>query len=69
MTATLTFAPSRRTVIKPLGSARARPGDIARIFDPSGRGSVFWTSTARSALRPILLHLRRNSHLNKISGP
>jgi hypothetical protein len=29
-----------------------------RAFDPSGRGDVFWTATARSALRAVLLHLR-----------
>ena len=62
MTVSRTFAPSRRmdeTLTRPASSA----GAAERAFDPSGRGTIHWTSTARSALRPVLLHLRRTGAL------
>ncbi len=37
--------------------------DLIRVFSPSGEGQIHWTSTARSALRPVLLHLRRTGAL------
>lgn len=38
-------------------------GEIEKVFSPAGDGKVYWTSTARSALRPVLLHLRRTGAL------
>lgn len=59
MTSRRNFAPP------PLAETAEDAGALApeRAYDPSGRGSVHWTSTARSALRPVLLHLRRTGAL------
>lgn len=55
----LNFAPSRRAFAGSAGAGLIPSEAVERAFDPSGRGNIFWTSTARSALRPVLLYLRR----------
>ena len=63
MMAPRTFAPSSRVDDKRTRPAPAPAIGAERAFDPSGRGTLYWTSTARSALRPVLLHLRRTGDL------
>lgn len=60
MTTALTFSPSPRSAVR---TAPRRVAASERAFDPSGLGIVYWTSTARSALRAILLHLRESGQL------
>ena len=64
MTARLNFAPPPLAVA---GDA-VQPSVSERAFDPSGNGAVYWTSTARSALRPVLLHLRHSGALPDKNG-
>lgn len=66
MTAALNFAPSRLPAA--VAPASPIPEAAERAFDPSGRGNIFWTSTARAALRPILLHLRGTGALPDKNG-
>lgn len=54
----ITFAPARRALADG-SSGEPRSDDVKRAFDPSGQGNVIWTSTARSALRAVLLHFRQ----------
>jgi len=39
-------------------AAAGRPASLETIYNPSEQGALFWTSTGRSALRPVLLYLR-----------
>ena len=43
-------------------------GSLLQTFSPSGQGRIHWTSTARSALRAVLLHLRRTGALPDKNG-
>lgn len=54
-TAPISFIPSRRLPMAETGGAPKGP---EAAFDPSGARRVFWTASARSALRAMLLHLR-----------
>ena len=65
MSPALAFAPARLPAAEMAGPL---PEGAERAFDPSGRGRLFWTSTARSALRPILLHLRATGALPDKNG-
>lgn len=57
------FAPVQRTSSRFAARIRAHADAADMAFNPSGRGKVFWTSTARSALRAVLLHLRSTGAL------
>lgn len=46
----------------------SRQGAPDGAFDPGGSGRLYWTSTARSALRPILLHHRSTGRLPDKNG-
>lgn len=59
----ITFAPGRRAFAEPSGDAPCSDV-VERAFEPSGHGNVIWTSTARSALRAVLLHLRQMRSLS-----
>ncbi len=59
----LTFTPSRSASSGFVGATAVDPNKLQPAFDPRGHGKIFWTSTARSALRPILLHLRSTGAL------
>ena len=63
MTKPLTFAPTQRAFANSAGAAPFSLADVERAFDPSSQGEIFWTSTARSALRAVLLHLRQTGIL------
>lgn len=63
MTPALTFTPPRAPA-----SPAILPDEAEGAFDPSGRGKIFWTATARSALRPVLLHLRKTGALPDKNG-
>ncbi len=64
MSARLAWAPPRAPSREVPGTS-VKPG---LALDPSGRSTVHWTSTARSALRPVLLHLRRTGALPDKNG-
>jgi len=62
--ASLAFTPARL----PAAPGPVLPQAAETAFDPSLTGRLFWTSTARSALRPILLHLRKTGALPDKNG-
>jgi hypothetical protein len=70
MNPVLTFSPPRRTngAGAHVPHVPASRGLAESIVSPSGRGTVYWTSTARSALRPVLLYLRTTRALPDKNG-
>lgn len=63
MTSVLSFTPPRAPA-----SPAILPGAAESAFDPARSGRLFWTSTARAALRPVLLHLRKTGALPDKNG-
>ena len=64
MNGTLAWGPARLPL-----AIMSGPSDLpGHAVDPTGRAAVHWTSTARSALRPILLYLRGTGALPDVNA-